>query len=100
MAEGGFTRDEAWEELGRSLLLPPWFEHRRAEIVKMLEPITVPEENMPATAAARGTRQAAPGLSEAAAEAARLAAERDAEYQGVSRRTDATFVGGDGEKKK
>ena len=26
-AEGGFTRDEPWEELGTSLLLPPWFEH-------------------------------------------------------------------------
>jgi glyoxalase family protein len=98
-AEGGFARDEPWEELGLNLLLPPWFEHQRAEIVNMLEPLVVPEENMPATAAARGTRQAAPGLSEAAAEAARLAALRDAEYQGVSRRTDATFVGGDGDKK-
>ena len=93
-AEGGFARDEPWEELGLNLLLPPWFEHQRAEIVKMLEPLVVPEENMPAGAQV-GKRQAAPGLSEAAAEAARIAAERDAEYKGVSRRTDATFVESD-----
>ena len=79
---------------GLNLLLPPWFEHQRAEIVKMLEPLVVPEENMPAGAQV-GKRQAAPGLSEAAAEAARIAAERDAEYKGVSRRTDATFVESD-----
>ena len=79
---------------GTSLLLPPWFEEQRAAIVQMLEPITVPEENLPAGAQV-GKRQAAPGLSEAAAEAARLAAERDAEYKGVSRRTDATFVESD-----
>ena len=30
-------------QLGTSLLLPPWFEERRAEIVKMLEPIRLPE---------------------------------------------------------
>jgi hypothetical protein len=29
------------------LLLPPWFEHRRAEIIAMLEPIVVPEANLP-----------------------------------------------------
>jgi glyoxalase family protein len=99
MAEGGFARDEPWEELGFNLLLPPWFEHQRAEIVKMLEPLTVPEENLPA--ASRGTtKQVAPGLSEAAAEKARLAAEEDAKHTNVSRRTDATFVGGDGTEKK
>jgi glyoxalase family protein len=91
-AEGGFARDEPWEELGLNLLLPPWFEHQRAEIVQMLEPLVVPEENMPAGAGAGGRRQAAPGLSEAAAEAAAKAAKRDAEYQGVSRRTDGTWV--------
>jgi glyoxalase family protein len=94
-AEGGFSRDEPWDELGTNLLLPPWFEHQRAEIVKMLEPITVPEENLPAAARVGAARQVAPGLSESAAEMARRAAERDAEYQNVSRRTDATFVGGD-----
>ena len=35
-AEGGFTRDEDWENLGTSLLLPPWFEAQREQIVKML----------------------------------------------------------------
>ncbi|HTM02901.1 MAG TPA: hypothetical protein VL173_05320 [Vicinamibacterales bacterium] len=97
-AEGGFARDEPWEELGMNLLLPPWFEHQRAEIIQMLEPITVPEENMPAGARAGGKKVAA-HLSEAAAEAARKAAERDAQYEGVSRRTSADFVGGDGSKK-
>jgi hypothetical protein len=29
------------------MLLPPWFEARRAEIMAMLEPITVPETNGP-----------------------------------------------------
>ena len=64
----------------------------------MLEPIVVPEENMPA-AARTSTRQAAPGLSEAAAEAARRAAERTAQYEGVSRRTSADFVADDSTKK-
>lgn len=39
----GFAVDEPEEQLGRTLLLPPWFEPRRAEIVAPLEPITVPE---------------------------------------------------------
>ena len=91
-AEGGFARDEPWEELGLNLLLPPWFEHQRAEIVKMLEPLVVPEDNMPAGIGAARARQVAPGLSEAAAAAARKAAERDAQYEGVSRRTDGTWV--------
>jgi glyoxalase family protein len=42
-ADGGFTPDEAWEKLGTSLLLPPWFEEQRESIVAMLEPIEVPE---------------------------------------------------------
>ena len=46
-AEGGFAKDEPYLELGQHLLLPPWFESRRAEIVAMLEPITVPESNGP-----------------------------------------------------
>src|SRR5690606_4588053 len=44
-AEGGFARDEAWDELGQSLLLPPWFEKERAKIEAMLDPINVPEAN-------------------------------------------------------
>jgi len=40
---GGFAVDEAYNELGTHLLLPAWFEERRAEIIAMLEPIRVPE---------------------------------------------------------
>lgn len=42
-ADGGFTKDEAYNELGTHLLLPAWFEERRTEIMAMLEPIRVPE---------------------------------------------------------
>lgn len=48
-AAGSFARDEPFTELGTHLLLPPWFENRRAEIVAMLEPIRVPEQNGPVT---------------------------------------------------
>ncbi len=41
----GFTVDEPAEELGTHLLLPPWFENRRAEIVAQLEPINLPQAN-------------------------------------------------------
>jgi len=47
-APGGFAKDEPYLELGTHMLLPPWFEHRREEIMAMLEPITVPEFNGPA----------------------------------------------------
>jgi glyoxalase family protein len=47
---GGFYQDEAPEELGATLLLPPWFEGQRDAIVARLEPITVPEENRLRTA--------------------------------------------------
>ena len=40
---GGFAKDEAFNQLGTHLLLPPWFEERRTEIMAMLEPIRVPE---------------------------------------------------------
>ncbi|MEX0859940.1 MAG: VOC family protein [Cucumibacter sp.] len=43
----GFTVDEPLQELGTHLLLPPWFENRRAEIVAPLEPIRVPVANRP-----------------------------------------------------
>jgi glyoxalase family protein len=42
-ATGGFAKDEAFNQLGAHLLLPPWFEHRREEILSMLEPIQVPD---------------------------------------------------------
>ena len=41
----GFATDETYEELGMRLMLPPWFEHRRDEIVAPLEKIVVPEAN-------------------------------------------------------
>src|SRR5947208_2648603 len=44
---GGFFKDEAPDELGTKLLLPPWFEDQHNAIVSQLEPITVPEENRP-----------------------------------------------------
>jgi glyoxalase family protein len=44
-APGAFAKDEPYDHLGRQLLLPPWFESRRDEIVAMLEPIKVPEAN-------------------------------------------------------
>jgi glyoxalase family protein len=64
-APGAFTKDETWDKMGQELLLPPWFEERRPEIVAMLEPIRVPEANGPVKVAVS---------------------------DGMSRRTDATFV--------
>ena len=90
MAEGGFARDEAWEELGSHLLLPPWFEHQRAEIVKMLEPITVPEENL-ATAAGVAARSVAVSRSGAST----VATARSGAAPAASQRRAATFIGGD-----
>ena len=89
-AEGGFTRDEAWEDLGTSLLLPPWFEEQRAQIVQMLEPITVPEENLP-TAAGVAARSATVSRSGAST----TATARSGAVGAASRRTEATFIGGD-----
>ena len=42
----GFAIDEPKEHLGEKLLLPPWFEPRRAEIEAQLETITVPRGAM------------------------------------------------------
>lgn len=88
-AEGGFTRDEEWEHLGTSLLLPPWFEAQRQAIVSMLEPVTVPEENQPTMAgieARQATTRRSGGSTTATA--------RSGAVQG-SRRTSAEFIGGD-----
>jgi glyoxalase family protein len=82
-AEGGFARDESWDQLGMNLLLPPWFEHEREKIVAMLEPIVVPEANRP-----KGKPAAAPVAPQPAA------ASSDAGIA-ASRRTSATFIGGD-----
>jgi glyoxalase family protein len=57
-APGGFARDEPYDQLGTHMLLPPWFEARRAEIMAMLEPIRVPEFNGPVAA-----EQQEPGAS-------------------------------------
>lgn len=53
-APGGFARDEPFDNLGTHLLLPPWFESRRDEIMTMLDPIRVPEYNQVATAGPAG----------------------------------------------
>ena len=42
---GGFYQDEAPDELGSRLHLPPWYEEQRSEILSMLEPLVVPEES-------------------------------------------------------
>jgi glyoxalase family protein len=81
---GGFSVDEPYDRLGSQLLLPPWFEHQRPEILKMLDPIKVPESNR--AVAAKPPAQSAPvAAAPAPAESASAA----------SRRTSATFVGGD-----
>jgi glyoxalase family protein len=85
----GFAVDEPVDQLGQSLLLPPWFEHRRAEIEAMLEPIHVPESNFPG-----GTKKAAVKVPVAATQAEPSSA------GGPSRRASAVFIGGDTPKKK
>jgi glyoxalase family protein len=87
-AEGGFTRDEPWEQLGTSLLLPPWFEEQRPAIVAMLEPVIVPVENHPTdegVAARQATTKRSGGSAEATARSGATPA---------SRRS-AEFIGGD-----
>jgi glyoxalase family protein len=49
-AEPGFTVDGPEEELGRTLILPPFLEHRRAEIEARLTPIPDPRADRPVTA--------------------------------------------------
>jgi glyoxalase family protein len=44
---GGFYQDEAPDELGSRLHLPPWYEEQHAEIVAMLEPLVVPDQGRP-----------------------------------------------------
>jgi hypothetical protein len=46
---GGFYQDESPEQLGMQLHLPPWYEEQRAELLSMLEPVTIPEESRPPT---------------------------------------------------
>lgn len=42
----GFAIDETMEELGQKILLPPWFEDRREEILAPLEPIKNPQQKV------------------------------------------------------
>jgi glyoxalase family protein len=63
---GGFFQDEAPDELGTHLLLPPWYEEQRAAIVARLEPVTVPEENRP-TSGTVTIKPALAGTADAAA---------------------------------
>jgi glyoxalase family protein len=81
-APGAFARDEAPDQLGTSLLLPPWFESRRAEIIAMLEPITVPESNRPA------------GASKTSAPLPVTEGQQTSVGPAASRRTNAVFIGG------
>jgi glyoxalase family protein len=48
----GFLIDEPANRLGQNLMLPPWFEDRRAEIMAQLEPIAIPAEVTGGAAAA------------------------------------------------
>lgn len=45
----GFCIDEAPDELGTHLNLPPWYEDQRSTIVSMLEDVELPEANRPRT---------------------------------------------------
>ncbi|MGA8767263.1 MAG: hypothetical protein WB559_09605, partial [Candidatus Acidiferrales bacterium] len=83
----GFAVDEPADQLGQSLLLPPWFETRRAEIEAMLEPIKVPESNFPG------------GMKKPAKIPVPVVA-ADQSGGGASRRTSAVFIGGDTPQKK
>jgi glyoxalase family protein len=87
-AEGAFARDEPYDALGHQLLLPPWFEERRDEILAMLEPITIPESNFPVHVEAVAVPSAVPGSTPSAAEAASSASRRK-----------AVFIDGDAAKK-
>jgi hypothetical protein len=69
------------------LLLPPWFEEKRAEIVAMLDPIVVPESN-------RAAGHAGVKLSDADKEAVRKANEEIARLAS-HRASGNEFVGGD-----
>lgn len=40
---GGFEKDEPADQLGQNLHLPPWWADRKDEMMKVLEPIRVPE---------------------------------------------------------
>jgi hypothetical protein len=66
------------------MLLPPWFEERRDEIMAMLEPITIPENNFPTHLEAVAVSATTPSGTPSAADAVGI---------GPSRRQ-AVFIGG------
>lgn len=72
---GSFAMDEDPNELGTHLLLPPWFEEKREEIVAMLEPIQVPEGNIP-----KDKQKVAKAVMEDVPAAASGASRRKAEF--------------------
>jgi glyoxalase family protein len=83
---GGFFQDEAPDELGTHLLLPPWYEEQRAAIVARLEPIVVPESNRPKVAASTSRGDASStdsGTSAPAVPLSRYKATFSADDQGV-----------------
>ena len=84
----GFAVDEPEDQLGRSLLLPPWFEARRPEILKMLEPIRVPESTFRS-----GTEKSSTSQSVSPSPSPSAGAQPGG--SGASRRTSAVFIGGD-----
>jgi len=50
---GGFLVDETPDELGTHLNLPPWYEDQRDIILQQLEPVVVPDANLPKPGASR-----------------------------------------------
>jgi glyoxalase family protein len=84
---GGFYQDEAPEELGTKLHLPPWFEEQRDAIVSQLEPITVPEENRPKPGAPPAPRPAAAPAAAAATSAAVPLSRTKANFEGNKQAT-------------
>lgn len=88
MVQEGFSKDEPEDQLGTQMLLPPWFEHQRQQIMAMLEPITVPEANRPVGVGVSTKKGAAAGPPNAGEPAASSGV-------AASRRTNAEFIGGD-----
>lgn len=44
---GGFFQDETPDDLGTKLHLPPWYEEKHADIIAMLEPLSIPDQDGP-----------------------------------------------------
>lgn len=60
----GFTRNEALDELGSSLVLPPWFEPQRDQIERRLPPFQAPTSKQEASKQVRKvTEMPTPNLS-------------------------------------